>query len=254
MNNHYIEHSRSGCALLGALATIAAINRVVPVVHSTAGCSIQYQEGIVPFGGSTPSGAQWGAPLSSSNISQKHVVFGGGSRLREQLKNTVKVVSADLFVVLTGCATEMVGDDIRAMTKEGREQGFPVICANTPGFGGSFHRGYQQAIRALIEQLPELQVEATPRNSLVNIWGVVPQQDAFWYGHLQQIEALLDESGIVANTLFGGERGLKEWKDIPYAALNVVVSQWGRETAILLEQKYGTPWIEVAGLPIGPYR
>ena len=36
-----VEKSRNSCALQGAISTISEINRVVPIVHSTAGCTIQ---------------------------------------------------------------------------------------------------------------------------------------------------------------------------------------------------------------------
>ncbi len=253
MGSAFIETSRNSCALHGALATLGAIDGVVPVIHATAGCAIQYHHGISPFGGALPKAAGWGAPLSSANIGEKHVVFGGGSRLREQLKNTVKIVAGELYVVVSGCATEMVGDDIPAMAKEGREQGFPVIHASTPGFRGSVHRGYQIAVRALIEQLParpDRPAAAIP--GLVNVWGLIPQQDVFWQGHLRQLEKLLRAVGLTVNPLLGGDRGLEAWHQVPAAALNLVISPWGREVADLLASKYGTPWLDSQGLPIGP--
>ena len=252
MSITYIERSRSSCALHGALATFGAIEGVVPVVHSTSGCGVQYQQGVTPFGGAVPACASWGAPISSSNIAEKHVVFGGGSRLREQLKNTVKVVQGDLYVVVTGCATEMVGDDSPAMTKEGREQGWPVIYANTPGFGGSIHRGYEIAVHSLIEQLPTLPgPDETPQSGLINVFGIIPQQDPFWQGHLHHLEHLFEDIGLTLNPLFGGGRDISDWRRLPQAALNLVTSPWGRDAARLLHEKYGTPWVEISGVPVG---
>ena len=252
MSITYIEQSRSSCVLHGALATFGAIEGVVPVVHSTSGCGVQYEQGVTPFGGATPACASWGAPISASNITEKHVVFGGGSRLREQLKNTVKVVQGDLYVVVTGCATEMVGDDIPAMTKEGREQGWPVIYANTPGFGGSTHRGYEIAVHSLIEQLPTLPAPAAwPESGLVNVFGIIPQQDPFWQGHLLDLEELFEEIGLTLNPLFGAGRDISDWQRLPQAALNLVTSPWGLDAARLLHAKYGTPWVEIQGVPVG---
>jgi nitrogenase molybdenum-iron protein beta chain len=251
MSGH-LENSRNGCALHGALQTIEAIEGAVPIIHSTAGCGLHHYLGGIRGSGSSLPGVTGGIPLSSTNIGEKHVVFGGGSRLREQLKNTVKTVRGDLYAVLSGCATEMVGDDIPAMTKEGREQGFPVIHAGTPGFRGGSHPGYQLAVRALIEQLPSLPgPEAKPPTGLVNIWGIVPQQDLFWQGHLEELSRLLRELGFTANTFFGFGQGVDAWRRIPHAALNLVVSPWGNDAAHLLEEKYGTPWIDFAGLPVG---
>lgn len=249
----HIERSRSSCALHGALATFGAIPGVVPVVHSTAGCGVQYYNGVTPFGGSLPDCAACGAAASSTNIGEKHVVFGGGSRLREQLKNTVKVSAGDLYAIVTGCSTEMVGDDIAAMAKEGHEQGWPVVYASTPGFRGSVHRGYELAVRALIEQLPKLPSRGVVQSSgTVNLLGIIPQQEVFWQGHLSQVTRLLAEINVTANPLLGLGQTIDSWHRIPQAALNVVFSPWGRDAAKLLEEKYGTPWVEFAGVPIGP--
>lgn len=248
----HLERARNGCALHGALQTLEAIDGVVAVVHATAGCGLQHFLGGVRGGGATLPGIGGGAVLSSSNISEKHVVFGGGSRLREQLKNTVKVVAGELYVVVSGCATEMVGDDVPAMAKEGREQGFPVIHATTPGFRGGPHHGYELTARALLEQLPTLlgsKVE-TPAN-LVNLWGIVPQQDLFWQGHLAELSRLLGELGLVANPLFGPGQGVAAWQRVPHAVLNLNVSPWGVEPVRFLAEKYGTPALTWPGLPVG---
>jgi nitrogenase molybdenum-iron protein beta chain len=249
MSNH-IDGSRNSCALHGALQLIEAIDGVVPVIHSNAGCGMQHFLGVnrsnafgCPFGG---------PPVSSSNISEKHVVFGGSSRLREQLKNTVKVVDGELYFIVSGCSTEMVGDDIPAMAKEGREQDFPVIYANTPGFRGGVHHGYQLAVRALVEQLPDLLKEKrTPVKGLVNVLGIVPQQDPFWAGNLEEIGRLLEGIGLEPNLLLGYGQGVDGWHRVPEASLNIVVSVWGDAGARLLEERYGTPFLRLEGLPVG---
>jgi len=247
---HHIEGSRNSCALHGALQVIEAIEGVVPVIHSTAGCGVQHFLGVNRLN----AGADrfGGPPVSNSNISEKHVVFGGSSRLREQLKNTVKIVEGDLYVIVTGCSTEMVGDDIPAMTKEGRDQDFQVIYANTPGFRGDVHLGYQLAVKALIEQLPSLgKGEQSPIEGLVNIWGIVPHQDPFWAGNLEEIGRLLEGIGLKPNLLFGYGQGLTAWNRVPKAALNVVVSVWGDAPALLLEERYGAQVLRLEGLPVG---
>lgn len=250
MGNH-LESPRNTCALIGALQTIQAIEGFVPIIHSTAGCGLQQYLG-GNSGGAGGVGWTEGMTVSSSNISEKHVVFGGSSRLREQIKNTVKVIRGDLYIVLTGCATEMVGDDIPAMSKEAREQGFPVIHAGTPGFRGGVHRGYELAVKALVEQLPSVTGEPGDRiPGLVNILGIVPQQDVFWQGNLAELQRVLEKTGLTVNTLFGIDGGLDAWRRIGRAELNIVVSPWGVEAAQLLEEKYGTPYLDLKGLPVG---
>jgi len=248
--SHHLEGSRNSCALHGALQLFEAIDGTVPVIHSTAGCGAQYHLGVTRLsGGNAPFGAP---PVSSSNIGEKHVVFGGGSRLREQLKNTVKVVKGDLYAIVTGCSTEMVGDDIPAMAKEGREQDWPVIYANTPGFSGDVHHGYHLAVRALIEQLPDLWKDVDPAPAgLVNVWGILPNSDPFWRGNLRELGRLLEGIGLIPNLLLGDDQGIAAWKLVPRAALNLVVTPWGDLPAQLLEERYGTPQLSLNSLPVG---
>lgn len=247
----HIEGSRNSCALHGTLAVVESIEGAVPVIHGTAGCGVQNYLGVTRLNpGSDPFGAP---PISSSNIGEKHVVFGGGSRLREQLKNTVKVVRGDLYAVLSGCATEMVGDDIPAMAKEGREQGWPVIFANTPGFRGAVHQGYQLAVKALIEQLPDLGLApvGAAAAGAVNVWGIIPRQDPFWRGNLEELGRLLEGIGLAPNLLFAQGEGVAAWQRVPGAVLNLAVSSWGELPARLLAERYGTPLLSAEGLPVG---
>ncbi len=245
-----MEGSRNSCAQHGALQLFESIEGVIPVIHSTSGCGVQHYLGVTRLtGGNDPFGSP---PVSSSNIAEKHVVFGGSSRLREQLKNTVKVVRGDLYAIVTGCSTEMVGDDIAAMTKEGRDQDWPVIYANTPGFSGDVHNGYHLAVKALIEQLPGIwQSIGEKQSRLVNVWGIIPNQDPFWRGNLNELGRLLEGIGLVPNLLIGSGQGIASWKQLPEAAINLVVSPWGELPARMLEELYSTPSIQLQGLPVG---
>jgi nitrogenase molybdenum-iron protein beta chain len=248
--SHHLEKSRNSCALHGALQLFEAIDAVVPVIHSTSGCGVQHYLGVTRLsGGNDTFGSP---PVSSSNITQKHVVFGGGSRLREQLKNTVKVVQGDLYAIVTGCSTEMVGDDIPAMAREGRDQDWPVIFANTPGFSGDVHQGYHLAVKALIEQLPDIvKTQEVIPAGLVNIWGIIPNQDPFWRGNLQELGRLLEGVGLIPNLLLGRDQSIASWKQVPGAVLNLVISPWGKLPAQLLEERYTIPSITLDGLPVG---
>ncbi|NTU52737.1 MAG: oxalate:formate antiporter [Chlorobiaceae bacterium] len=247
---YHIDGSRNSCALHGALQLIEAIEGAVPVIHSNTGCGMQHYLGVNRLGPGTDSSG--GPPVSSSNIGEKHIVFGGSSRLREQLKNTIKVVEGELYFIVSGCSTEMVGDDIPAMAKEGLEQRFPIVYANTPGFRGAVHQGYELAVRALIEQLPALSGgRQKPTDNLVNIWGIIPRQDPFWAGNLEEIGRLLEGIGLSPNLLIGYGQGPDNWRYVPEAVLNISVSVWGEAPARLLEERYGTPSVLLDGLPVG---
>ena len=53
--------------------------------------------------------------------------------------------------------------------------------------------------------------------------------------------------------MFGPQsKGISEWKNIPKAAFNLVVSPWvGLRTAKYLEKKYNQPYLHIPTIPIG---
>jgi nitrogenase molybdenum-iron protein beta chain len=247
-----IEASRNSCLLHGAIETIQEIGGAVPILHSTAGCGLQQHLGVNKVSGCSGGGYIGGTALPSTNVTEKQVIFGGTSRLREQIKNTVKIIKGDLYVVLGGCTTELVGDDIPAMTKESQEQGYPIINANTPGFKGSVYNGYEVAVKTIIDGLPKLyDLSSEKINGLVNIFGIVPKQDVYWQGNLLELKRLLENIGLRVNTLLGFGEGVEQWKDVPRAELNIVFSSWGEEIGKYLEEKYDTPYLGFQSLPVG---
>jgi nitrogenase molybdenum-iron protein beta chain len=133
-----------------------------------------------------------------------------------------------------------------------KEEGYPIINVETGGFKGNNYFGHNLLLRELIEQYLG---DATPsvRENLVNVFSVVPYQNANWRGDLEAIKKLLNSIGLEVNILFGHEsRGVSEWKDIPNAEFNLVLSPWvGLEAAELLEKKYGTPYLHIPVLPVG---
>lgn len=248
---HAIESSRNHCTLLGALQTVQAVEGVVPIIHSTAGCGLQHYLGTTKMSGWNGSGYSGGLATPSSNVGEKQIIFGGASRLREQIKNTAKVVKADLYTVLSGCATELVGDDIGAMTKEAQQQGIPVVHIATPGFRGDVHSGYSLAVKGLIDQLPGFTTTGEKTAGLVNIFGVIPEQDVFWQGHLEELQTIFEQVGLTVNTLFGLGQGIAAWSTIPQAELNLVFSPAGTDIGRYLAEKFATPYLQANGLPVG---
>ena len=111
-----LKTPRNGCALQGSLQTLQEIKGVIPVIHSTQGCAYQnyLANNCAGFGNSFITTEE----LPGTNMQERHIIFGGASRLREQIKNTLKVIDGKLYVVLNSCPSAMVGDDVDAMVRE----------------------------------------------------------------------------------------------------------------------------------------
>lgn len=244
---NYIENNRNGCLLQGSISTLKVIKGIVPIVHSTAGCGIQEK-----YIANTTSSFNDNYTISGTNVFEKQIIFGGTARLREQIKNTVKVLEAELYVVVSGCAPEIVGDDIGAMTKEATEQGYPVIYISTPGFKGHSFNAYKKVVTGIIDEFSKTDnTEYNKDHDLVNVFGLVPNMDPFWEGNQEELEILLNKVGLKLNHLFGAKSSLDNWKKIKAANINIAFTKYGLEVVEYLQKKYGTPYLYFENIPVG---
>jgi nitrogenase molybdenum-iron protein beta chain len=180
-------------------------------------------------------------------VCKKYVFF--------SLRTTAPVKGAGFFnsfVVLSGCSPQLVGDDVASVIKPYREKGYPIVHAEVPGFKGNNLWGHEEVVIAVIDQFVG-EYKGRRRKKLINLWMGAPYFNTFWRGDTIEIKRILEGAGFEVNVLFGSESaGVSEWKDIPKAAFNLVLSPWlGLRTAKHLEKKYGQPYLHIPVLPIG---
>jgi nitrogenase molybdenum-iron protein beta chain len=246
-----IGHPHYGCAL-SAQQTVLAIPRGIPIVHAGPGCSSK-AFGFSAYGaGYQGEGYAGGSAVSSTNATEQDVVFGGERKLRDLVDGTLRIIDGDLYVILSGCTSGIIGDDVVKIANEFADQGAPVVGAETAGFRGSSYQGHEIVVSQIIDQFVG---DRTPqkRPRLVNVFGIVPFQDPFWRGDLENLKRLLESIGLEVNVLFGhGSKGAEEWLDIPNAQFNLVVSPWvDLGVAEDLQRRYGTPFLHCPLFPVG---
>ncbi len=257
-----LDKQRYKCAL-GAMQTVQAITRAIPILHSGPGCAQKLSDSTGSSGYFSPN------IFPCTSINEKDVVFGGVKKLHSTIENALKVIDADLYVVLTGCIPEIVGDDTGEVVSEfdrlsqqesfeeagGNPENFvykPVIYASTAGFKGNNYKGHEQVVDAIIDQY--LKKSDHRQKGLVNIWADVPYQDLFWLGNIRELEKLLTEIGLTPNTIFGYNRGIGNINKIPEAEFNLLVSPWvSVKNVKKMEKKLGIPYLHYPTLPIGAY-
>ena len=238
-----LDKQRYKCAL-GAMQTVQAIDRALPILHSGPGCAQKLSESTGSSGYFSPN------IFPCTSINEKDVVFGGVKKLDSTIENALKVIDADLYVVLTGCIPEIVGDDSGEVVSRYADADKPVLYAPTAGFKGNNFKGHEQVVDAIIEQF--LEKSETKQKGLVNIWADVPYQDLFWLGNIRELENLVRELGLIPNTIFGYKRGIEQIKKIPQAEFNLLVSPWvGLGNMKKMERKLGIPYLHYKTLPIG---
>lgn len=240
-----LDQPRYKCAL-AAMQTVHSITRALPILHSGPGCAQKLNDNLGTSGLFSPN------IFPCTSISEKEVVFGGDEKLRDTIENALRVIDADLYVVLTGCTSEIIGDDVESVTKEFENASKPVIFVNTPGFKGNNYLGHDWILTALFKQY--LKEPDKKEDGLVNIFTGPPMHDPFWFGNLRALENLLSELGLTPNTIFGHGRGIKNIDKVPQAQFNLLVSPWvGLESVHLLEKEFGTPYLHYPVLPIGAF-
>ncbi len=257
-----LDKQRYKCAL-GAMQTVQAITRAIPILHSGPGCAQKLSDSTGGSGYFSPN------IFPCTSINEKDVVFGGVKKLHSTIDNALKVIDADLYVVLTGCIPEIVGDDTQEVVSEfdriSQQERFeeaggdpgkfvykPLIYASTAGFKGNNYKGHEQIIDAITDQY--LKRSDDRQKGLVNIWADVPYQDLFWLGNIRELEKLLSEIGLIPNTIFGYNRGIENIDKIPHAEFNLLVSPWvSVRNMKKMEKKLGIPYLHYPTLPIGAY-
>lgn len=246
-----LDEPRYVCAL-GAMQTVQAINRAIPVIHAGPGCAGKLAGCLA--GTTGDSGYLNPQTYPCTNIGETEVVFGGEGKLHDVIENSLKVMDGDLFVVLSGCTTEIVGDDIDQVVSEFGDADKPVISVATAGFKGTNIEGHEWVINGLINQYLVRLPKREKIKGLVNIWSSVPSYDPHWIGNIRELENLVIELGLTANTIFGEFRGKENLDKVPLAEFNLLVSPWvGLDNVKLLEKKFDTPYLHYPTLPIGAH-
>lgn len=249
----FIEKPRFTCPLGGAIATVGALAKAVPILHASQGCGGNSNGAIMQGAGHLGSGYCGGASIPASGIGEQQIVFGGVARLEEQIESTLEVIDADLFVVITGCTAEIIGDDVasvirnyRAAEGAGRP---PLIHASAAGFKGNSYFGYDSVLQSLFRDY----VVPAPgkKKGKVNVWGIPPAFDVFWEGNLIELRRVLEGVGLEVNTFFTKQDTLADLRGSGDAELNIIVSPInGVPAAKVFKEVHGVEHF-ITDLPIG---
>ncbi|MDR2180643.1 MAG: hypothetical protein LBP21_10065 [Synergistaceae bacterium] len=250
-----IVHPRYGCAI-GAVYSVAAIPGAVPLANCGPGCASKQFNFLSKGNGFQGAAGAGGGAMPSVNVGENEIVFGGAKKLDELIQSSLRIMQGELFVVLTGCSGELVGDDVGSVVRKYRQAGKPVIYANVAGFKGNNLVGHEVVLREIIDQFVGQFVgnsKVKKQKNLINLFFEIPYFNTNWRGDFIEMKRILEGAGLRVNVLFGSESGgVEEWKNIPKAQFNLVVSPWvGLAAAAHLEKKYRQPYLHVPVIPVG---
>ena len=211
------------------------------VMHDASGCNSTYN---------THDEPRWydmDSMVYISALSEMEAVMGDDRKLVDDIVSVAKELHPG-FIAVAGTPIPMViGTDFEAVAAMiEKESGIPTMGFSTNGMH-SYLSGASMAFAGLARRFCLGKTEKTGSLS-ANILGLTPL-DFSVNGSAQDIKALLEQNGIEVVSSWAMGSSLEELQRAGAAHVNLVVSHAGLETAKLLKERFGTPY--VAGVPVG---
>jgi nitrogenase molybdenum-iron protein NifN len=243
------------CAPLGAVLAFRGLRGCVPLVHGSQGCATYIRRYLI-------SHFREPMDVASTSFTESSTVFGGRSNLREAVANLASQYRPEVIGVCTTCLAETIGEDTRGMLRDlAGDPALPrTLFAATPSFKGCQHRGFHDAVAAILAQTAQGGERLRQINLLA---GPVSPADL---RHLREVVDLLGLPTILfpdySETLDGPS--LARYEPIPAGGTGLdQLARAGRSQATIqlgavldpgpgqvLDERHGVPLCRY-GLPIG---
>ena len=165
------------CAPLGAALVMRGIEGALPFLHGSQGCATYMRRYLI-------SHFREPMDIATSGFSEASTIFGGGENLRQGLGNVTSQYHPALIGIATTCLTETIGEDMHGLLHEYRAkregtEGPLLVHVSTPSYSGTHIDGFNDAVRAVVEQLAEAGASASAyADRFVNLFpGLVSAED-----------------------------------------------------------------------------
>ncbi len=224
-----------GCKLFGAHQALTGIRGAVVVLHSVVGCNFGTMSFHVP-------NCMQDIRQTCTVISDSEIVFGGEQSLKRALESVIELYDPAAVFVISGCVSEMIGDDIQAVIESLKTEKY-IRYVEAGGFRGSFGDGYETALLSL---LGLMEPQEAPVKPVVNLLGV-GADDYRAAADKKALQKLLGDKSELGSVFSCCT--LDEVRKAPRASLNLVLGR-GIELAKQMEQRFGIPY-ELIDYPFG---
>lgn len=238
-------------APIGAALAFLGMDRSIPVLHGSQGCTAF---GLVLF----VRHFRETIPLQTTAMSEVTTILGGLENVEQALLNIKKRANPGLIGLCSTGITEAKGDDVGGFLKNIRQkhpelEGTEVVFVPTPDFVGGFSDGWAKAVKCMVEALVEPSQVRTPWQ--VNILAGCQLS----VGDIEEIREIVESFGLTAiivpdlsGSLDGhipetflphtlGGTTMAEVKRMGASKLTIAIGEAMRPAAEALQQKTGVP-------------
>jgi nitrogenase molybdenum-iron protein beta chain len=155
------------------------------------------------------------------------------------------------IIVLSGCASEIIGDDIEAVCADiAKRRGKKIIPIRCAGFHGNHNKGVDIALETLIRCY---EVKRGHKRKAVNLIAPFATLNPGWVGDLNWIQAILSRIDVQVHTILSYGADPADFARLADAEANILLSHdCGYGVADHLRQAHGMPLLcESVPLPLG---
>lgn len=204
------------------------------VIHNAACCSRNFSKYDEP----RSVKGRW--PVYCSGLREMEAILGDESILIGKIDKALESVRPNFIAILGTPVPMLVGTDMDGIAREVEDQtGITTLGFNSTGFK-YYNNGASKALIQLVKRFSDDSVEMEKNH--VNIVGMTPL-DYTGNENILDICEFLEKNGLIINASLSMETGLEQVKNIKKAAVNIVVSQMGLDVAIMMQEKWGIPYI-----------
>ncbi|SES02349.1 nitrogenase molybdenum-cofactor synthesis protein NifE [Propionibacterium cyclohexanicum] len=230
--------SQRACTFCGSRVVLYPIADAVHLVHGPIGCAVYTWD----VRGALSSGPELHRLSFSTDLRERHVVFGGERQLEDSLMELIGKHHPKAAFVYGTCIVGVIGDDVPAICKKvSAKTGIPCIPVQSEGFQGSKRQGYDAACEALMALIGTGDTAGIPQHS-VNILG-----DFNLAGEIWIIRDYLKRMGVEVVAQLTGDGRVDDIRRAHGAGLNLVqCSGSTTKLAMQMQEKYGIPFKRVS--------
>jgi nitrogenase molybdenum-cofactor synthesis protein NifE len=227
--------SQKTCKLFGAIRVVLGIKGALPIIHGPLGCSYHIRYLLRVRSGKS-------VRILSTAMDQNDVVFGAEEKLKSKIIETDQRYTPELIVVLTSCASSIIGENTGKIIKDVKNSvNAEIMDISAGGFEGTQIDGYEECLLCFIQLMKK-----TKKRNSVNLVG------QFRGGEdLKYLKEYFKKLNIEINCVLMSNSNLNQIKEAGNASLNVSMCEAsGIVPCEVMKKELEIPYINEI-LPIG---
>jgi nitrogenase molybdenum-cofactor synthesis protein NifE len=230
--------SQRACVFCGSRVVLYPVTDALHIIHGPVGCASYTWD----IRGSLSSDRELHRNSYTTDLREKHIVFGGEEQLYQALIELINKIKPEAAFVYSTCIVGLIGDDVEAVCRKvEKEKGIPVLPVQSEGFQGTKKDGYKIACDALAKLVGTRNNKEVSKKS-INILG-----DFNLAGELWMLKEYYEKIGVEINATITGDGRINDICNAHKASLNVVQCSGSMiHLAKTMKERYGIPFMKVS--------